>query len=146
MTFPLALCTRRGWVLKLLLLDRGKMTPYVPRQLTSEESALAEFLLSIEFPGRDELRKQLRLAQVTGTCECGCGTILIRVNDATDKAVTTERVVVEAYGKGVDVLMFVRDGTLSSIEIVDHGNARPLRYPIPEDLTLWVPPSRSSAG
>ena len=33
--------------------------------------------------------------------------------------------VVEAYGKGVDVLMFVRDDTLSSIEIVDHGDARP---------------------
>ena len=83
---------------------------------------------------------------MTGTCECGCGTILIRVNDATDKAVITERVIVEAYGKGVDVLMFVRDGTLSSIEIVDHGDARPLRYPRPEELTLWVPPPRAGRG
>jgi|HubBroStandDraft_5_1064220.scaffolds.fasta_scaffold182466_3 hypothetical protein len=120
--------------------------PCVPRQLSPEETALAEFLLSVEFPGHDELRKQLKLAQVTGTCECGCGTILIRVNHANDKAVTTERVVVEAYGKGVDVLMFVRDGALSSIEIVDHGDARPLRYPKPEELSLWVPPPRSSGG
>jgi hypothetical protein len=122
------------------------MIPCVPRQLSSEESALAEFLLSVEFPGREELRKQLRFAQVTGTCECGCGTILIQVNHATDKAVATERVVVEAYGKGVDVLMFVRDGSLSIIEIVDHGDARPLRYPRPEELTLWVPPPRAGSG
>jgi hypothetical protein len=110
--------------------------PCMPRQLSPEESALAEFLLSVEFRGRDELRKQLKFAQVTGTCECGCGTILISVNHPTDKSVTTERVVVEAYGKGVDVLTFVRDGILSSIEIVDHGDARPLRYPKPEELTL----------
>ena len=120
--------------------------PCVPRQLSPEELALAEFLLSVEFRGRDELRKQLNVAQVTGTCECGCGTILIRVNDAIEKAATTERVVIEAYGKGVDVLMFVRDGTLSSIEIVDHGDARPLRYPRPEELTLWVPPSTAIRG
>jgi hypothetical protein len=120
--------------------------PCVPRELSTDESALAEFLLSVEFPGRDELRKQLRFAQVTGPCEYGCGTILIRVNDATGKAVTTERVVVEAYGKGVDVLMLVRDGTLSSVEIVDHGDARPLRYPRPKELTLWVPPPRAGRG
>jgi hypothetical protein len=120
--------------------------PCAPRPLSSEELALAEFLLSVEFRGRDELHKQLESAQVTGTCECGCGTILIRVNGATDNAAATERVVVEAYGKGVDVLMYVRDGALSSIEIVDHGDARPLRYPRPEELTLWVPPSTASRG
>jgi hypothetical protein len=121
-------------------------TPCAPRPLSSAEAAVAEFLLSVEFSGRDELRKQLKSAQVTGTCECGCGTINIRVSDTSERAAATQRVVVEAYGKGVDVLMFVRDGLLSSIEIVDHGDARALSYTRPEELTLWVPPSRINRG
>jgi hypothetical protein len=53
---------------------------------------------------------------------------------------------VEAYGKGVDVLLFVKEGLLRSLEIVDHGDARPLPYPSANDLQLWAPPHRAVGG
>jgi hypothetical protein len=111
-----------------------------PRPLSPEERALAEFLLSVEFPGRDELKSQLESAEVVGLCECGCGTVDLAIGGPAVRAVCSEPVPVEAYGSALDVLLFVREGLLCLIEIVDYEDKRPLPYPRPEDLKLWVPP------
>ena len=110
-----------------------------PRRLASEERALLEFLLSAEFFGREELRAQLPRVEVTGTCECGCGTVDLTVKGQAARAICREPIPVEARGAGLDVLLFVRDGLLSSLEIVSYGDARPLPYPRPGDLSLWTP-------
>src|SRR5690348_70359 len=57
-----------------------------PRPLSSEERALVEFLLSAEFPGRDELNSQLGVAEVVGICECGCGTVTLAVRGPAARA------------------------------------------------------------
>lgn len=121
------------------------MTVIDPRPLNPQEQALAEFLLSADCPGRYDLKRQLASAEAVSLCECGCGTVNLRVGSASRRANCREPIPVEAYGDGVDVLLFVRDGVLDSLEIVDHGDARPVPYPKPEELTLWVPPQRSSA-
>jgi hypothetical protein len=112
------------------------------RPLNPHEKALAEFLLSADFPGREELDQQLASAEAVSLCECGCGTINLRVVGASPRANCREPIPIEAYGDGIEVLLFVRDGLLASLEVVDHGDARPLPYPRPEQLKLWVPPQR----
>jgi len=116
-----------------------------PRPLSSEERALVEFLLSAEFPGRDQLNSQLGFAEVVGTCECGCGTVNLAVTGPAARAVCREPIPVEAHGTGIQVLLFVRGGLVCSLEIVDFEDKRPLPYPRPRDLKLWVPPSPKPA-
>lgn len=116
-----------------------------PRALMPHERSLLEFLLTATFPERDSLKSQVEQVEVTEECDCGCGTTSLRVVGAEPRNASPEQVVVEAYGTGVDVLLFARGGLLSSLEIVDHGDARPLPYPLPGQLTLWVPPRRPSA-
>jgi hypothetical protein len=111
-----------------------------PRRLSKEERALAEFLLSAEFPGRSELKSQLEFAEVVGVCECGCGTVDLAVRGSAALAVCHEPIPVEAHATALEVLLFVRDGLLCIIEIVDYEDKRPLPYPRPDDLKLWVPP------
>jgi hypothetical protein len=44
------------------------------------------------------------------------------------------------------VLLFVRDGLLKSLEIVDFEDKRPLAYPTPSDLKLYVTPTSGSTN
>jgi len=83
---------------------------------------------------------QLPLIQVTGDCDCGCGTVDLSVPDGIPPAPAREPIPVEARGVGVDVLLLVRAGLIQCLEIVTHGDARPISYPTPERLELWVPP------
>ena len=111
-----------------------------PRPLKAEERALIEFLLSADFPERDELRSQLNSVEAVGMCECGCETFSVLVKGSVPSATCREPVPVEAHGDGIEVLLFVRGGLLTSLEIVDYGDKRPLPYPRPDESKLWVPP------
>ena len=110
-----------------------------PRPLKAQERALVEFLRSADFPGRDELRSQLNSVEAVGMCECGCGTVSVLVKSSVPRATCREPVPVEAHGDEIEVLLFVRGGLLTSLEIVDYGDKRPLPYPRPDELKLWVP-------
>ena len=114
------------------------------RELQPNERAQLHFLLSIDFPGRNELRKQLDRVAVVGDCDCGCGTVDLMVSGPATHADVRKQIPVEAYGKGVDVLLFVRDGLLAALEIVDHGDSRPLKYPTPDGLELRAYPRPTS--
>ncbi|WP_444951056.1 hypothetical protein [Micromonospora ureilytica] len=54
-----------------------------PRPLSDIERDVIARLLCVPFPGRDELRTQLRFATVEGGCGCGCG--CVTVNLAVDR-------------------------------------------------------------
>ena len=112
------------------------------RPLKPNERKLLEFLLSAEFPGREELASQMESLRVSRECECGCGTINFVANESVSCAVCRAPIPVEARGSGVDVLLFVRRGLLSSLEVVYYSDARPLPYPRPEGLELRVPQSK----
>lgn len=106
-----------------------------PRDLLPHERDLLEFMLSIDFPNREELLRQLPSITVWRECDCGCGTIDLTVRDVPVSNVV-EKIAIEAYGNGVDVLLFTRNNQLPSPEIVDHGDNRPLPYPKPSQLNL----------
>ena len=114
--------------------------PIEPRALQPAERALLDFLLSADFPGRGELKAQAESIEVVGMCECGCGTVTFAPNGSAARARCREPIPVEAQGKGLQVLLFVRDGLLRSLEIVDFENERPLAYPAPGDLKIYVTP------
>jgi hypothetical protein len=114
-----------------------------PRELKSTERILLEFLLSAEFPGREELKEQINRTEAVGECDCGCGTIDLAVKPPFRRASVREPIPIEAHGTGVDVLLFVRNGTLLSLEIVDHRDDCPITYPKPDVLELWIPPGGS---
>ena len=88
-----------------------------PRVLRPDERALLDFMLSREFPGRDELRAQSKDVVVVGECECGCGTIDLRVPETSQPAKVLKRVPIQAANDECIVLVFVDNGMLSCLEI-----------------------------
>lgn len=115
-----------------------------PRDLKPSERKLLEFMLTAEFPGKNELLRQMDTVKVIGECDCGCGTVDLGVGPLTPLAKTREPIAVEAHRSGLDVLLFVRGGRLALLEIVNYEEVPPLRYPSPEELELWVPPQPKS--
>src|SRR5690349_4779712 len=46
-----------------------------PRPLTTRERAVLEALLSVDFPGVENLRRQANEVLVVGKCNCGCPSV-----------------------------------------------------------------------
>ena len=103
-----------------------------PRELKLNERELLEFMLTAEFPGKGELLMQMDALKVVG--DCGCGTIDLQVDPVRPRAKTREPIAVEAHGSGLEVLLFVREGRMVSLEVVDYGDAR--RFVIPRLRSL----------
>lgn len=118
----------------------------VQRSLRAEEKALLDFLLSAEFPGRDELKEQVEDVRVVGECECGCGTIELAVQPGTVPARTEKSIPIEAYAEALDVLLFARDGVLGMLEIVFYADPPQRPYPRPDQLKLWPRPTSQVKG
>jgi|SRR5215467_13329491 len=109
------------------------------RPLRREERALLEFLLAADFPGKEILASQSANLEVVRECDCGCGTVNFRGAESAPQASVREPIPVEAYGVGVEVLLFVRGGYLRSLEVVHHGDPVSASYPAVEKLHLWIP-------
>jgi hypothetical protein len=99
------------------------------RDLTSNEAETLAFLLTPGFPGAEVLRAQAPTAYVVRKCNCGCATIDLGVDAAMPLATEAgEPVAVEAHGlprsdgrPPPDLILFVRDGRLASLEIVSYS-------------------------
>lgn len=108
----------------------------VNRPLREEEKALLDFLLSVDFPGRDELKVQAENVTVVGECKCGCGTIDLALPPGTPAAKNAKHIPVEAYGDAIDVLLFAENGFLGMLEIVFYADPPQKPYPRPDQLKL----------
>jgi hypothetical protein len=112
------------------------------RYLSREEQAVILALLAQDIPGAEELRAQVPSAVVTGCCGCGCATVNLRPG-AGSPALNTpvqDSVLVSAHTRtrGDGVLLFVKDGYLSCLEIYATED-EPAPLPLPEDLILDPP-------
>jgi hypothetical protein len=58
----------------------------MPCPISDIERGVIARLLSVPFPGRDELRAQLPFATVGGRCGCGCATVNLAVDRAAAPA------------------------------------------------------------
>jgi DNA-directed RNA polymerase specialized sigma24 family protein len=122
------------------------------RPLTSREREILEMLLSAEVAGIAELRSQLAFAQAA-RWDCGCASFALRIDRARAprsplaarpaiQASTKKRHVVDGT---FDLLLWVNDGWLSGVEIVDdldrHGEVSPAEIP---PLDVWSEPKASA--
>src|SRR6187200_495531 len=96
------------------------------RPMTAPERATLDYMLSVDDPRVIPLRLQADHAEVVSTCECGCATINLAVDqDAAAiapglpyAAIDAEQRLPFAGDDFYEMIVFVRDGWLSSLEVV----------------------------
>jgi len=116
----------------------------IPRPLAADERAILDHLLSLDFEGVEQLRRQAGDSRVVGRCDCGCPTIEIETRaDCLDIAFTSRLAPVEGRVRPLadepvgDVILFVDDGRLSSLELVWYTDAPPKAWPPVERVELF---------
>jgi hypothetical protein len=109
-----------------------------PRPLSGAERSIIGALLASGFPGSEELRSQVPRSVVVGRCDCGCPTVDIEVPTAASRAVPltgSARAPVEGRVAPLgdepvgELLLFVSDGYISSLEYVFYADTPPLEWP-----------------
>ncbi|MGC1215464.1 MAG: hypothetical protein WA890_29935 [Micromonospora sp.] len=90
------------------------------------EHAVIDKLLSVDFPGSEQLRAQLLHTAVVGVCDCGCATVSLRV----DTSATVAAPVISSAPVSADisvgdqyagVVLLVDNGYLSYLEVYSIG-------------------------
>lgn len=107
------------------------------RALTERERLLLNALVAQDFFGAPEIRTQIAVSMATQGCECGCGTIALRVDHNGATAVPEpaanplpgEAHVLDDQGEIIGGLIaFHQDGWLTALEIYTWGD-EPLPLP-----------------
>jgi hypothetical protein len=109
------------------------------REQTQRERQVVETILLADFPGRDEVGKQLRGARVRDDCECGCGSFAVEQRQGMPSAPESGALLnVEGEddnGTLVGLFIMVREGYVEYVEC--YGLARsPVSLPLPKSLRL----------
>ncbi len=119
-----------------------------PRALTTREAETLEFMLSADFPGNEVLREQVAQALVVERCTCGCATIDFGLAPEAPVAPEIQGApLIQTRSRDMDehpvsLMLFVRDGRLSSLEIVWYDESQVTgEFPAPD---FWEPPTASS--
>jgi hypothetical protein len=110
------------------------------RALSDLERGVLERILSVEFEGADRFREQIPNLRVIWKCDCGCPTVDFRAS-----GVSVQRLL-EAEGRiapriiggaPAEVIVFERDGVLSSLEYVYYDGNPPAEFPDPVSIDVW---------
>ncbi len=119
-----------------------------PRPLNVREAEILEFMLSAGFPGDEVLREQASRALVIEQCTCGCATIDFSLEpDAPVAPEIQGAPLVQTRARDMDehpvgLMLFVRDGRLTSLEIVWYDESQMTgEFPAPD---FWEPPTAAS--
>ena len=119
------------------------------RALTDREREILEMLLSVEAPGIAELRAQVPYVEAA-RWNCGCASFNLKVDrERAARSSIVARPAVQALSRErdevngtFDLLLWVDDGWLDGVEIVDyvdrHGDESPDVMPPPD---AWAAPS-----
>ena len=108
--------------------------PGLPRPLSEREVAILDLMLGVDDPRLDALREQSQAVRATWECTCGCATINLGVDQSRARPATGLcSPVTEARHRATydtdefcELILFLQDGWLSSLELVWYAN------PIPE--------------
>ncbi|WP_189335430.1 hypothetical protein [Actinoplanes ianthinogenes] len=104
-----------------------------PRALTERERAVLDALLTVDFEGVEELRRQAAEARVVGECGCGCPSI-----DFQDGTGMNVRVNASVRGAYDELFLYsFGDDRLGGIEWAG-VDEKPAEFPPPELLEISV--------
>jgi hypothetical protein len=117
------------------------------RPLNEPEQEMLDALLAPDFAGAAALRVQVADARVVGGCDCGCPTINIEVARSLPPAEVNRRPLTPYEGHvrplgdepPGEIILFVRDGYLDSLEYVWYGENPPTEWPHRERVDLIGP-------
>ncbi len=111
------------------------------RPLKIRERELLEKLLEPEFPGRDELRRQLDSVTAKEILEDGTLALQCRpcLPAPVKRSMPTEGECPDADGVTIHVLLHVKDGFMSELEILKFGSSKILNPPTARGLVVWPP-------
>jgi hypothetical protein len=111
------------------------------RPLTTRERELVERLLEPDFPGRDELRRQLE--SVTAKQIFEDGTLALQCGPSEPAPVRcrvpTEGECPDADGMGIHVLLHVKVGVMHELEVFKDDGSPIRNPPVARDLVLFTP-------
>jgi hypothetical protein len=118
-----------------------------PRPLNEAERRILDALLAVDFPGVAEIRAQMPHTMVVGRCDCGCPTVSLTVpNDIPASAVHTPIRLAPAEGRVTpianeppgDIILFVDNGRMSSLEYVSYVDPAPSEWPPLDRVTVVI--------
>ncbi len=122
------------------------------RPFSPAEDAVVRKLLERPFAGSDELLAQLETARASVGCDCGCPTVAIGVDRTLPPAPVRGSVALEAWTEArdtrVEVLLFVRGGYMSALELVWYPDAPVREWPDPKrsNVINYDEPTRSDGS
>ena len=111
------------------------------RPLTTHERELVEKLLGPDFPGRDELRRQLETVTAKQIFEDG--TLMLQCGPCEPAPVRcrvpTEGECPDSDGMAIHVLLHVKGGVMHELEVFKDGGSSIQNPPAAGDLVLFTP-------
>ena len=111
------------------------------RPLTSDELALARWMLENGGPDAAPFLEQLEAAEVTTErCPCGCASINFKVRGKPSAPPGVHPVADFIYGDEADpkgAFVYESAGILSGLEVLGYGGDAPKTLPRPEELRRW---------
>jgi hypothetical protein len=118
--------------------ERATTIP-LDRPMSSEERAIAEWLLRHSHESAISFLPQLDNARVSGQCSCGCPTVDLRVAEGTPRAESQENPIGDALGEVdgnmVGVMLLQSGGYLNCLEVYDLSDIQH-PYGLPELKSL----------
>jgi hypothetical protein len=109
-----------------------------PRPLAIEEQDLIDALLGAAGAAAGRYLGQLATVEVVGGCGCGCPSIDLFAPSRGGESSASPLVIADAVtpdGIQVGVILWVRGGSLSGLEVHPWDGARSVRLPRSETLT-----------
>jgi hypothetical protein len=129
--------------------DDNKSLDAVNRPITEQEGLLIKWLLKHGVPGSEEFISQLDSLTVIWKCRCGCPTVNFALRGESVRS--ENKHILADYlatvdGQDVGVILFQREGRLSSLEVYSHaGTDKPFGLPEIEALYPWEELSQRQA-
>lgn len=111
--------------------------PGAPRPLSEQELELIEALLGAAGAGGGRYLGQLVRVQVVGSCACGCPSIDLQVGEKNRDGAPSPVIMADGEspeGVQVGVILWVRGGALSGLEVHPWNGTDAVRLPLPETL------------
>ncbi len=116
-----------------------------PIPMTPDERAVVGLLLAPDLPGAEVLRRQALSAVVLDRCDCGCPTIGLGVPEVASLRAPYDGRVWPVEGRvapansdepAQEIILFLKDGRLSSLELVHYSSTPPTAWPNPADISV----------